>query len=45
MANKKQGRSDDSQAKRRMRVMQIIFAIFSLILILSMLLSAVVTIQ
>lgn len=38
--NHKQG---DVQAKRRLRVMQIIFVIFSIMIILAMILSAFVT--
>lgn len=39
-SNHKQG---DAQAKRRLRVMQIIFVIFSIMIILAMILSAFVT--
>jgi len=38
---KSNNKSADVQAKRRMRVMQVLFAVFSIMLILSMLLSAV----
>jgi cytochrome c-type biogenesis protein CcmE len=42
MADKKSNnKSGDMQAKRRMRMMQIVFVIFSVMLILSMVLSAV----
>lgn len=44
MAGKKSNnKSEDLQAKRRMRIMQIIFVIFSVMLILSMILSAFIT--
>lgn len=45
MAGKKSGnnKSYDLQAKRRMRIMQIIFVVFSVMLILSMVLSALAT--
>jgi len=47
MASKKSNnnKSSDIQAKRRMRVMQIVFLIFSVMLILSMILSAFITTQ
>jgi len=38
-------KSGDIQAKRRMRAMQIIFVIFSIMLVLSMILSAFITTQ
>jgi cytochrome c-type biogenesis protein CcmE len=42
MADKKSNnKSGDMQAKRRLRIMQIMFVIFSVMLILSMVLSAV----
>jgi hypothetical protein len=44
MADKRSNnKSGDAQAKRRMRMMQVLFALFSLILILSMVLSAFAT--
>lgn len=44
MAGKKQTNNKaDLQAKRRMRVMQIMFVVFSIMLILSMVLSAFIT--
>lgn len=44
MAGKKSNNKvEDLQAKRRMRIMQIIFVIFSVMLILSMILSAFIT--
>lgn len=45
MAAKKSNnnRQTDLQAKRRLRIMQIIFVVFSVMLILSMLLSAFAT--
>jgi len=47
MANKKSNNNKlgDIQAKRRMRVMQIVFVIFSIMLVLSMILSAFITTQ
>ena len=47
MAGKKSNnnKSGDMQAKRRMRIMQIIFVIFSLMLVLSMILTAFITPQ
>jgi len=42
MAGKKQNnKSVDMQAKRRMRMMQVVFIVFSVMLILSMVLSAI----
>jgi len=43
MAGKKSNnnKSADMQAKRRMRIMQIVFIVFSVMLILSMVLSAI----
>jgi hypothetical protein len=44
MASKKPGHNKvELQAKRRMRIMQIIFAVFSFMLILSMILAAFIT--
>jgi predicted nucleic acid-binding Zn ribbon protein len=44
MADKRSNnKSSEAQAKRRRRAMQVLFALFSLILILSMVLSAFVT--
>jgi len=44
MASKKSSNNkSELQAKRRMRIMQIIFAVFSIMLILSMILSAFIT--
>lgn len=39
----KPGRSHDQQVQRRTRMLQIVFAVFSILLILSMILSAVAT--
>jgi len=46
MAGKKSNnKSGDIQTKRRMRIMQIVFVIFSIMLVLSMILSAFITPQ